>query len=47
MTQNEILRYKKSLSKVASQCSSSEQKAEDVERKITHLKMIEYMEKFI
>ncbi|EKE28647.1 MAG: hypothetical protein ACD_3C00036G0003 [uncultured bacterium (gcode 4)] len=47
MTKSEILRYQKSLWKVASMSSTNEQKAEEVERKITQLKTIEYMENYV
>lgn len=40
-------KYKNILDKVANNCSATEQKAEEVERKITFLKTIEYASKFI
>ncbi|MDD2565397.1 MAG: ribonuclease R [Candidatus Gracilibacteria bacterium] len=47
MDNEQILKYKKSLNSIAELCSSNEQKAEEVERKITFLKTVEYMEKHI
>ncbi|EKE29733.1 MAG: hypothetical protein ACD_2C00110G0008 [uncultured bacterium (gcode 4)] len=47
MSKTEVLRYQKMLWKVANMSSTNEQKAEEVERKITHLKTIEYMESYV
>ncbi len=47
MTKKEQFRYAKLLPKVAKMTSTSEQKAEELQRKIENLKTIEYMTKFI
>lgn len=47
LSSHKIEKYRKHLSKVAKNTSSKEQQAEEIERKITFLKTIEYMQNYI